>query len=120
VISLAEASGEFADHLDEVADIGGSGQAYSPASKEELVSELETIIGSAISCEVEINAGRVIPGKECNGEVLMNNEPLECNGEDGWELVDPTHLLIKGKTCDEFKLSPNSVLTATFPCEALQ
>lgn len=119
VISLAEATGMFSDHLKEVAKIGGTDTVYSPRSKDDLVRELETIIGTAISCQVMLNAGRVISGGECKGEVTLNSKPLECNGADGWELVDSTHLLLKGKACTDFKLTPSAMVGASFPCEAL-
>ena len=119
VISLAEAKGEFAEHLQEVAEIGGTDEVYSPSSKEELIGELQRIIGAAISCEVELTAGRVGKGRECNGEVLLDGEPLECNGDDGWELVDEKHLVLKGAACEGFRLTPSASLSATFPCESL-
>jgi hypothetical protein len=120
VISLAEATGEFADHLQEVATIGGTDTVYSPQSKAELVTELQNIIGAAISCQVELTAGAIREGRECTGEVLLNSDPLECDGENGFELVDSTHILLKGSACDDFKLDPNASLSATFPCEAIE
>jgi hypothetical protein len=119
VISLAEADGEFADHLLEVAEIGGTDEVYSPASKTELVSELQRIIGAAISCEVELTAGRVGAGNECKGEVTLDGEPLTCNGDDGWALVDEKHIVLKGQACEDFKLTPSASVSAIFPCEAL-
>ena len=119
VISLADAAGEFADHLQQVATIGGTDKVYSPQNKAELVSELQTIIGATISCQVELSAGRIIAGRECSGEVLLNFDPLECNGDDGFELVDSTHILLKGKACDDFKFTPSATLSASFPCESL-
>lgn len=120
VISLAEPTGEFATHLAEVASIGMTDTVFSPQSKADLVSELETIIGSAVSCQVELTAGRVREGTECKGEVTLDGEPLECNGADGWELADESHLLLKGTACDAYKLAPAAVVNATFPCEALR
>lgn len=119
VISLAEPTGEFADHLKMVAKIGGTDKVYTPQNKGDLVSELETIIGATISCQVELSAGRIVKGKECLGDVELNGDALECDGKDGFELVDQTHLLLKGKACDDYKLTPSAMLTATFPCEAI-
>lgn len=119
VISLAEPTGEFADHLAQVAKIGGTDKVYTPQNKGDLVSELQSIIGATISCQVDITAGRIMEGKECKGEVLLNGDALECNGKDGFKLVDSTHLLLQGKACDDYKLTPTAMLTATFPCEAL-
>jgi hypothetical protein len=119
VISLAEPTGEFADHLKQVAMIGGTDKVYAPQNKGDLVSELETIIGATISCEVELSAGKIVEGRECMGKVQLNGKDLECNGKDGFELVDPMHLLLKGQACDDYKLVPSAMLTATFPCEAL-
>ena len=119
VISLAEASGEFAEHLAQVAAIGQTDHVFSPQTKADLVSELETIVGAAISCEVELD-GRVKVGRECEGEVSIDGEPLACNGENGWELVDERHILFKGQACDDFRLSPSARAAARFPCEALE
>jgi hypothetical protein len=119
VISLAEPTGEFADHLKQVAMIGGTDEVYTPQNKDDLVSELETIIGATISCQVELTAGRIMEGKECLGEVMLNGEPLECDGKNGFSLVDATHLVLKGTACDDYKLTPSAMLSAKFPCEAL-
>jgi hypothetical protein len=120
VISLAEADGEFAEHLAEVAEIGGTDEVYSPTTKAALVSELQEIIGEAVTCQLDVSAGRIQQHLACKGEVLLNGEPLECEGDDGWELVDDKHILLKGKACDDYKLSTTAVLSASFPCEAVQ
>jgi hypothetical protein len=108
------------EHLAEVAEIGGTDEVYSPTTKAALVSELQEIIGEAVTCQLDVSAGRIQQHLACKGEVLLNGEPLECEGDDGWELVDDKHILLKGKACDDYKLSTTAVLSASFPCEAVQ
>jgi hypothetical protein len=119
VISLAAPTGQFADHLEQVAMIGGTDKVYTPQNKADLVSELETIVGAAVSCQVQLTSGAIVQGQECVGDVKLDAKPLECNGEDGFKLIDSTHILLQGKACADFKLDPSASLTATFPCEAV-
>jgi len=103
-------------HLNDLATLGNTGSpAFSPATKDELVSKLTEIVGGAVGCQVKLN-GTVIKGQECTGEVLLNGNKLECNGPDGWYLLDENHIELKGKACTDFKSNPESTLTAGFPC----
>ena len=121
VISLAEATGEFADHLAQVAAIGKTDKVYSPQNKEGLVSELQDIVGATVSCDIALTAGRVKVGAECKGELMMNGQLLECGPDatDGWELLNETTLQLKGQACEDYRLTPSAEIRATFPCEAL-
>jgi Mg-chelatase subunit ChlD len=121
VISLAEATGEFADHLAEVAAIGQTDTVYSPQNKEDLISELKDIVGATVSCDIALTAGRVKLGAECKGELTMNGQELECGPDaaDGWELLNETTIQLKGSSCDTFRLTPSTEIRASFPCEAL-
>lgn len=115
VVSLASASGDFATHLDDVAMAGGTGQAYLPTDPAALTSRLRTIATEQISCELRLD-GKVDPGKECDGEVLLGGMPLDCNAADGWKLVDEAHIELTGSACAAFKQDPKASLTASFPC----
>lgn len=119
VLSLAEATGEFADHLTEVATIGGTGTVFSPRNKEALVSELETIVGGAISCEVELS-GLIYEALACEGTVTLNDEPLPCDDPDGWEVVDDGHIKLNGEACDRYRLSASAAISADFPCAVIR
>ena len=117
VVSLADASGEFHDHLQELANIGngGMGTLYTPGNPEELRAALELLIGGAVGCDIALN-GSVRDGEECKGEVKLNDQKLECGGDNGWELTDRRHIRLKGSACDKLKATPNAVLSANFPC----
>jgi len=129
VITLAPAEGEYAEHLDEVADIGGpgdgTGKALAPENKQELISDMRKIIQSAISCEVELQGEEVLEEHACKGTVELiseSGEPqkLKCNGKNGWELMEGgTKIKLKGKACTQFKEDPSIKVSASFPCIAL-
>lgn len=116
VVSLAPASGDFATHLDAVAQAGGTGQAYLPADPTALTARLRSIATDAISCELRLD-GEVTSGKECDGsEVKLNDVPLDCNAANGWRLTDPSHIELTGSACTTYKEDPDATLQATFPC----
>lgn len=117
VVSLADANGQFHDHLQELANIGngGQGKLYTPGSPAELRADLELLIGGAVGCDIALN-GTVRDGEECKGVVKLNDQMLECNGNDGWVLTDRRHIRLQGSACDKLKATPNAVLSANFPC----
>ncbi len=115
-ISLAEATGEFADHLNEVASLGGTGTAYLPADRDDLIDDLGAIIGDAISCRATVR-GTIVVGKECEGTVTLGGTELGCNQPDGFKLADEKTLELTGAACDTFKNDPGAELEAVFPCQ---
>lgn len=115
VVSLAPASGDFAAHLDEVATLGGTGEAHVPADRDALTDRLKRIVTDQISCEVELR-GAVRSGSECEGEVRLNGESLSCGGANGWRLLDEAHIELVGDACRTFKEDPQAELEASFPC----
>jgi hypothetical protein len=118
VLSLAEPSGEFAAHLQEMADIGlnqTGAPVYTPNSPEQLRQDLESLIGGAVGCDVRVN-GRVDEARACEGDVRVNGEPLVC-GED-WELAEASTLRLLGAACDRFRTDAAAMLTARWPCGA--
>jgi len=103
-------------HLDELAVIGNTGSpAFSPTTKDELVTELNGIIGGAVGCQVKLD-GTVAVGEECRGRVSLNGNELECNGPNGWHLVDENHIELQGSACSNFKSNSAAILEARFPC----
>jgi hypothetical protein len=116
VISLAGGDQQLAMHLEQVADLGGTGQPpFTPSNKDDLVSTLQQIIGNA-TCQVRLS-GSVIAGKECSGEVSLNGNALACNQPDGWKLADASTVQLTGAACDTF-LQTQSLVHAAFPCDA--
>lgn len=123
VISLAEADGEFAGHLQEMANIGADmdrnatpgAMLYVPTNPTELSAALEMIIGGAVGCEIVLN-GSVAPGFECSGTALLNSLPLTCDDANGWTLSDPSHVRLLGTACDHFKADPATQFSIQFPC----
>ncbi len=123
VVSLASGGPEYEAHLQDVANIGactgagGAGTVYSPQDPGRLSADLGQLIGGAVTCEVYLN-GSVTEGKECQGSVVtLNGRALDCNGADGWVLESESVIRMQGQACEEFSSNPDSVVTATFPCE---
>jgi len=123
VISLADATGAFHDHLQQLANLGnpsagGSAKLYEPSSPEELGRDLGTLIGGAVSCDIALS-GSLRPGTECTGTVSLNGSPLPCNQPDGYRLLDARHIRVEGKACQTLMESPSSGIEARFPCDSL-
>jgi hypothetical protein len=118
VISLADATGMFHDHLQQLADIGAGtqgAQLYEPTNPDELEANLQLLVGGAVGCDVALN-GVVSMDHACDGRVTLNGTDLECNSDDGWVLTDPRHIRLQGDACDTLKSSDSAMLDASFPC----
>ncbi|MDD9932924.1 MAG: VWA domain-containing protein [Myxococcales bacterium] len=119
VISLAASSGEFHDHLQQLATLGtgpaGGGTLYEPTTPEALAADLELLIGGAVGCDLALN-GWVREGGECQGSVTLNGRAIPCNDPNGWELPDERHIRLVGSSCDELMASSDAALDAKFPC----
>ena len=117
VISLANAQGDFHNHLQELAVLGGGANArlYEPTTPEQLAADLSQLIGGAVGCDVALN-GVITPGMECSGSVKLNGEELECNGDDGWVLTDSRHIRLQGAACERLMATSSGLLEADFPC----
>ena len=121
IISLADSSGEFHDHLQQLANIGAAANPgtnaplYEPTNPAELEADLQGLVGGAVGCDIALN-GSVDTGQECQGSVKFNGTPLECNGPDGWVLTDPRHIRLQGKACDDLKAAGTGAIDAAFPC----
>jgi hypothetical protein len=118
VISLADATGMFHDHLQQLADIGAGvtgAQLYEPNNPDELEANLQVLVGGAVGCDIALN-GNVSMERACEGRVTLNGDNLKCNGDDGWILTDSRHIRLQGKACDSLKASSSAMLDASFPC----
>jgi hypothetical protein len=123
VISLANAQGEFHDHLQQLANLGAGFDAqggqvaklYEPSTPEQLAADLELLIGGAVGCDIALN-GDVDPNRACEGEITLNDQPLPCNDSNGWTLIDSRHIRIEGAACEELKNNMSAVVRADFDC----
>jgi hypothetical protein len=114
-------------HLDEVARHGDPmnpmARTYTPESPEELVTQLATLVGGAVGCDITLN-GTVQAGRECSGEVTMNGAALPCcvdgvcegTPPSGWRLKDASTIELMGNTCLDFLTATSATLKAGFPC----
>jgi hypothetical protein len=50
--------------------------------------------------------------------VELNGKTLTCQGDDGWELKDDSHITVKGEACDKLKAG-GAALMAKFPCNGV-
>ncbi|MBN1655132.1 MAG: VWA domain-containing protein [Deltaproteobacteria bacterium] len=106
-------------YLEELAKYGDTGTpAFSPATKGDLVDAISSIIGGAVGCKVKLN-GEVVVDQRCLGTVRLNDQPLECDGADGWKLVSPNEIELQGDACQRFKSDPAAIVSASFPCEVI-
>lgn len=116
-----------AAHLQEMANLGaGLGQfdspgaeVYYPEDPVALATTLEKLIGEELSCELELEGKGVKLGSECMGTVTLNGQELECNGADGWSLLDSKTLALQGASCESYKSASDAMLHANFPCDLL-
>jgi len=124
VLSLAEAGGPFAEHLQALANVGvgmarDGGQAaplYVPNDPEQLAQQLSELISLNVSCEVTLN-GTVDEQRAMEGMVALNGELLDYGDADGWTLVDERTIRAEGVACERFKTESTAYLEASFPCE---
>jgi hypothetical protein len=119
VISLADAAGAFHDHLQELANLGnpaanGAAKLYTPTSPDQLASDLQLLVGGAVSCDIALN-GTIPVGTECSGTVSLNGVALGCNKADGWKLIDERHIRLQGPACKTLT-DTNGSIEARFPC----
>jgi hypothetical protein len=100
------------------AGVGSSGAPDAPfwvaSDTAGLNAALQTIIGSAVTCDVEL-MGMVDTARACDGTVTLAGNPLTCNDPNGWIVVDANHIRLQGSACDML-LSGATPLEATFPC----
>jgi hypothetical protein len=120
VFSLADASGAFHDHLQQLANLGnpaagGAAKLYEPSSPAQLASDLQSLVGAALSCEVALD-GAVEAQSACSGTVSLNGRALGCNQPDGWKLLDAHRIELQGAACAEL-MRDNALVDARFPCD---
>ncbi|HKU38919.1 MAG TPA: vWA domain-containing protein, partial [Polyangiales bacterium] len=124
VISLADATGPFHDHLQELANLGnpaaaGKAQLYEPSSPDQLASALSTLVGAAVGCEIELN-GSISRDDACSGTVTLDNMPLKCNDPNGWALIDERNIKLQGTACKHVMEKNDALVEASFTCSAFR
>ncbi|MET0387575.1 MAG: vWA domain-containing protein [Polyangiales bacterium] len=125
VVSLAEGLNQSPD-LQATANIGAGladdavpgAPIYSPTNPEELTQTLTQLVTAAASCEITL-AGELNPARACEGQVLIDGQPVQCDQPDGWKVVDATHIVLQGAACAQLKSSPLTQLEARFACDVL-
>lgn len=124
VVSLADADGAFATHLQQLANAGAGlpidaadgAQLYVPTNPVQLRQQLLDLVGGSVSCDVTLN-GVVDLDRAGEGIVTLDGQELAYEDPDGWVLVDEGTIRAQGQACTAFRQSPLSKLEATFPCE---
>lgn len=124
VISLADSSGQFHDHLQELANLGnpdakGAAMLYEPASPDQLANNLMSLVGAAVGCKIELN-GSVDESQACSGTVTLDGKALGCNDPNGWKLVDASHIELQGNACKQLMQNSDSDIEAAFSCTAFR
>jgi hypothetical protein len=117
VISLADSTGSFHDHLRLLANLGtpaGNGALYEPASPEQLAANLEGLLGIAVGCDIALPYA-VDSQNACKARVTLGDTALTCDDHDGFVLLDSTHVRLLGNACTRFTAGKIKV-DAFFPC----
>lgn len=120
VISLADATGPFHDHLQALANLGnpaakGGAELYEPASPDELAQTLDRLTLAAVSCEIALN-GTILLDQACDGTVTLDGTELACNDPNGWMPIDERRIRLVGEACEKLRASNNPAVEAHFAC----
>jgi hypothetical protein len=120
VISLADATGPFHDHLQQLANLGdpaanGTAMLYEPTTPQQLEANLASLVTAAVGCDIELN-GLVDPKFACTGNVKLNGTALGCNDPNGWVLLDERHIRLQGTACQTIMADQNASILADFEC----
>jgi hypothetical protein len=124
VISLADATGPFHDHLQQLANLGnpaakGAAMLYEPANPDQLAQNLETLAGAAVGCDIQLN-GAITVDRACDGEVTLNGSPLKCKDPNGWTPIDAHNIRLQGSACKTVMGMKDSLVEASFACEVFR
>jgi hypothetical protein len=120
VISLADATGPFHDHLQELANLGnpaanGAAMLYEPVSPDQLAATLNSLTLAAVSCEIELN-GSILIDRACDGKVKLDGVELGCNDPNGWKALDERNIRVQGTACEKLRSSHEATIEASFAC----
>lgn len=113
-----------ADHLQELANVG-VGKApddpdpapyYEALDAAALVDAFDEIVGGFVSCEFAID-GVVDIEEACQGTVLLDGEPIEC--EVDWHVPEESTLELIGEACATLQDGEDHSVDASFPCTVI-
>lgn len=127
VISLAPEltnNAESRGHLQTVANLGQGldpnadpgAEIFAPTDAAQLRMAIRSLVRGVVSCDVALE-GELVVDRACDGEVLLDGDPLQCNDENGWEVVDASTIRLLGESCEAWKYEAEPAIEATFPCE---
>lgn len=113
------------DHLQEMANVGVGKAPDDPMpapywqalNPEQLVDAFSEIIGSFVSCNLEVD-GIVDLDKQCEGTVLLDGVELECGTD--WNMPDESTLELLGDACNTLQDGAEHNVAASWPCGAVQ
>jgi hypothetical protein len=107
-------------HLDDLAALGNTGHGpFLPSDRAGIADALHEILRELVSCELPLH-GEVVLGRECDGRVTLDGNPLSCNDADGWRLRDESTLELVGAACARLRMQSDATVEAKFPCEVFQ
>ncbi len=97
---------------------GGTASYYSASDLEGLKSALKTIVGSVISCEIQLES---VPKQPDQVLIFLDGQKVvrDKTKKNGWDYSDSTLKKIKlfGKACELLQVGKKHKLTATFACD---
>jgi hypothetical protein len=118
VIAVADEDELSQEHINDLANAGVGNTSGTPAesyrvdSDQGLRNALREIVGGVVSCKVRLEG--TVTGDPCKADVRIGGTKLTCNDPNGFELLDPSLVVLNGNACEELKAGKQ--LTATFPC----
>ena len=120
---LSPGSGVSEDHLQRVANAGrgqnlasGTAPFFVANNTEQMVTDFNTIIRGARSCEFTLNAS-VVMDEANTGTVILNGASINYGTD--WQVKNETTLELLGASCTTFRETDNVSLAAEFPCGAV-
>jgi von Willebrand factor type A domain len=97
--------------------IGGATDYYPAGNQSEIISALQAVAVSFISCEIQLEEPPDFPDLV---HVYMDGTEVEWDGSQsgGWDYTDPSNTVIElfGAACDTLQDGDEHNLTATFAC----
>lgn len=112
-------------HAQNVANAGVGVQAGAPnapywtaTDDASLKTALTEILSMQVSCDVTLKGH--VEGNPCAGKVQLSGLDLGCNDQNGWKLVDDSHVRLLGSACKTFQKDEVATLHVEFPCEAIR
>ena len=123
VIGLA-GTDEYKDLLNQMAkdggrpQLGGTTDYYAVADQAQLLTAMQTIAVSVISCQIKLESAPQVPDGVTiyvDGQVV----PHDKTKTNGWDYTDDTHMVIElyGAACENIQDGEEHKITATFECE---